>query len=140
YWTTALVDDGLPALASNIRVHEDVILNNVIGFDVKVWDREAPVFGQVITDDAGNPLQTEPVLPDDPAYKFKLAGSETPLARGAYVDLFYERGTPFALSDPPRTAFSGPGEEKSGLRAGANTPATWCSWSTHYENDGRNQD
>lgn len=134
YWANPLADlpvnqfDGhLTALPNGSRAGEDVILTNVIGFDVKIYDPDAPIYD----------LVSEPILPGDAAYKFRLAGSATPIGTGAYVDLYYTRGTtaPESLS-----AFAGPGDARSGLRAGPNDAAVYCTWSTHYENDGLNQD
>lgn len=124
-----LTGEALSSFMDGPRAYEDVILTNVIGFDVKVWDPGAPIFWLETTN--------EPILPGDFAYKHKLQGGATPIGTGAYVDLYYTRGTgaPHNLS-----AFAGPGHPKSGLQASGNTPAVYCTWSTHYENDGVNQD
>lgn len=147
YWTAPLA--GLPlsgeALANfdgGPRAYEDVILTNVIGFDVKVWDAGAPVFDVVVgtaKDEFGNDYDiTEPVLPTDPLYKQRLASGATPLSAGAFVDLYYTRGTGSSINTP----FSGPGHPRSGLQATseARSPAVYCTWSTHYENDGIDTD
>lgn len=123
---------NLNALQNGKRIGEDVILTNVIGFDVKVWDPGAPVFWLESTN--------EPVLPGDFAYKHKLSdGDAVKIRSGAFVDLFYTRGVTVADSDY-NGQFAGPGTSKSQLQAGSNTPAVYCTWSTHYENDGVNQD
>lgn len=56
FWTNAaanrLADDAmmLPlGYTSGTRVADDVILTNVIGFDVKAWDPQAPVFSAATT-------------------------------------------------------------------------------------------
>ena len=49
------------------RVSEDVILTNVIGFDVKAWDPGAPI----IT----NSSQTAVLLPGDPGYVAAMSGA-----------------------------------------------------------------
>lgn len=147
YWTAPLA--GLPlsgeALANfdgGPRAYEDVILTNVIGFDVKVWDPVAPVFDVVVgtaKDELGNEYDiTEPVLPSDPLYKVRLKNGNVPLSNGAYVDLFYTRGTGSSFDSP----FAGAGHPKSGLAVTneARQPAVWCTWSTHYENDGIDTD
>jgi len=72
----------------NVRMAEDAILTNVIGFDVKVWDPGA----------------------------------------GAYVD----------LGSANATVFSGPGDQRSLLHGG--NARVYCTWSTHYEHDGIDQD
>ncbi len=133
--------DGIAAftLPAPPRVTEDVILDNVIGFDVKVWDPGAPVFE----------IGGQPVLPTDAAYKERLASGATPVSRGAFVDLFYSRGTGAALNaDNIPTAgvyqgsyFAGPGHPRSQLVAAPQDtmPANYCTWSTHYEHDGIDQ-
>ena len=102
------------------RVAEDVILTNVIGFDVKIWDPDAPVFGR-----AG-----EAIVPGDPGYQVLLAawigGGTGPIATGAYVDLNYANGR-------YSTAFSGPGQLAAWL------PMVYDTWSFHYEHDGVDQ-
>ncbi len=117
----------LTAMDEGSRAGEDVILTNVIGFDVKIYDPDAPIYD----------LMSEPILPGDYAHKHRLNDGATPIGKGAYVDLYYTRGTtaPESLS-----AFAGPGDARSGLRAGPNDAAVYCTWSTHYENDGLNQD
>ena len=125
------INGNLNALPNGTRIGEDVILTNVIGFDVKVWDPGAPVFWLESTN--------EPVLPGDFAYKHKLSdGDAVKIRSGAFVDLFYTRGVTVADSDY-NGQFAGPGTSKSQLQAGSNTPAVYCTWSTHYENDGVNQ-
>ena len=74
---------------SGTRYTEDVILNNVLGFDVKVWDPGAPVVAAATT----APLRSVALMPGEPGYIAALAAVNTstnvPLAFGAYVDLNY---------------------------------------------------
>lgn len=128
----------LNALPNGTRVGEDVILTGVIGFDVKVWDPVAPVFQHDIADSSGIKIAAEPVVPADPLYKLKLKQDAAPLSRGAYVDLFYTRGTGSSYDTP----FAGAGHPKSGLRVSdeARQPAVYCTWSSHYEADGIDTD
>ncbi len=113
---------------TNERVAEDVILTNVIGFDVKVWDPEAPLFRAV--NDWGTPYDLTDdrsvtgvmVKPGDPGYPLALAhwaiyrrtgsaasgdmpaNGPVPLATGAYVDLNYSAYAISAyLSSAPAT-------------------------------------
>lgn len=82
-------------LLSGSRYTEDVILNNVLGFDVKVWDPGAPIVAAGTT----NALKTMALLPGEPGYIAALTNVTTPgstrspanppLAFGAYVDLNY---------------------------------------------------
>jgi type II secretory pathway pseudopilin PulG len=128
------------------RVAEDVILNNVLSFDVKVWDPYAPV----LLDAANQVLE-----PGDPGYRLALQpiagaiqtwvnGGRQPnamppqiLRLGAYVDLYYTRGIPAAEYI---SSFSHAGDLRSGLRAGVNMPAIWDTYPSHYEHDGVDQD
>ena len=123
-----------------------MILTNVLSFDIKVWDPDAPVLV------AGG----QTLLPGDPGYLAELqrwaSGSGAVASFGAYVDLFYLRGA----ANPSQTlanmrnrapgrvfAFAGPGDPRSGLTAqfGANpTAAVYDTGSTHYNNDGVDQD
>jgi type II secretory pathway component PulJ len=105
------------------RVGEDVVLTNVIGFDVKIWDSDAVV---KIGPDG------EAIYPGDPGYA--AAGSYAQNL-GAFVDLGTGAGR-----------FGGPGHPKSGLGAlypnGASRPIptlVYDSWSFFYEHDGRPQ-
>lgn len=148
--------DALASLYANARLTEDLILTNVIGFDVKVWDPDAPVFampltnasGEVELDISGNLRQLDPVRPDDPAWKHCLAGSVPDAVKpyiavtgtGAFVDLFYLRDITPADPSYAQGWFAGPGNSMSQLQAGGNMPAVYCTWSSHYENDGRDND
>lgn len=73
---------GLVFATSGPRAAEDVVLTNVIGFDVKAFDPTALV--RAIG--AGTI-----VLPGDPGYVFSLASTPSPNpATGCYVDLRYD--------------------------------------------------
>ena len=156
FWESPMVDfpvtranatssppDVLNTFIGNARFSEDVILDNVIGFDVKVWDTAAPVFSQVVATTGPPGSEVEhlgEILPTDALYKERLQNSDGSdvLGTGAYVDLFYTRGVP---STSFSSAFSGPGDPRSRLNVtGINQQAVYCTWSTHYENDGINQD
>ncbi len=106
-----------PPLYLGPRVGEDVVLTNVVAFDVKVWDPQAWVLPAI---DAGNTptdltvnsywtaaeflddgvIPGAAVVPGDPGYELALAhamaaedsgtvGVFSPLGQGAYVDLGY---------------------------------------------------
>jgi len=136
------------------------ILTNVIGFDVKIWDPNAPIF-QAVGDNPLNPTPTD--LTDDvlvggvlvtqgnPGYPLALAHyvedpanvSFRPVARGAYVDLHYSAyaAATYHGGDPAYVAvynriskFSGPADPRSGLTR------VYDTWSFHYEHDGLDQD
>ena len=106
---------------------EDVVLTNVLSFDVKVWDPQAPIYA-----DASNEKRV--MAPGDPG--FRPGG--TVIGRGAYVDLGYlqelsELATPTShFSSMPNPPISG----------GWNTiPITfiWDTWPRFYERDGKDQ-
>jgi type II secretory pathway component PulJ len=129
-WPEVDVETGTLVDYSGPRMAEDMILTNVLSFDVKVFDPEAPVF------DTGATV----VSPGDPGYRAAFTawrqGGPGPVSTGAYVDLFYLRGmnrSGFA------SAFSGPGRGILGLLALAGDAAVYDTWSTHYEADGVDQ-
>ncbi len=189
-----------PTRYSGSRVAEDVILKNVLEFDIKVWDPNAPViavWNTMGTPGTADDFITAVVLPGDRGYiramylrdnldpdttqhpntRYTIAGF------GAYVDLnylcrlgpwdwngtdeFVDPAYPSSLpiyADAGRTpsAFSGPGDYRSGLRGtrpspafrplndstlsnpivayrGALRPAVYDTWSVHYESDGLQQ-
>ena len=111
------------------RVGEDVILTNVLSFDVKAWDPRAPI---LLT-----PANVS-LLPGDANYSTALdvyntgaAGAPVIASEGAYVDLGYSETILPNLSN-----FSGMPHTKSDLE----TLRIWDTWSIHYEHDGRDQD
>jgi prepilin-type N-terminal cleavage/methylation domain-containing protein len=165
YWTAPFAITGLDPDTGNMtayagpRFSEDAVMYNVIGFDIKVWDPTAPVFS-VPEDPTQYPVgntNTVTLSPGDPAYRNQLlrwlqANRPNVIAPnspnelrfqtlGAYVDLFYLRvpGLATAVVDN-LSAFSGPGNARSQLRAGVNGTAIYDTWSTHYEMDGIDQD
>jgi len=121
------------------RTGEDVILTNMLSFDVRAFDPNAVVRTRTSGVDA--------VTPGDPGF----ASASTDVARGAYVDLNWMRdSSPTAFPLAPNTTFPLPGASAfSGLgvqvlsNAGTASllgPATYDTWSTHYEADGIDQD
>ena len=106
------------------RVAEDVILTNVVGFDVKVWDPRAPVFS------VGNVA----LVPGDPSYPDPATMRDSDvISYGAYVDLGYAP----SYRDPtgvPKSNFCHTGHVRSGL------VRVYDTWSFHYEHDGLDQD
>jgi type II secretory pathway component PulJ len=135
------------------RIAEDVILKNVIGFDVKVWDPYAPVLIDTST--------SQVLQPGDPGYRAVLEpigssiqnwvnGGRQPNSKpsqivrlGAYVDLYYVRRMTNAASISGISAFSGPGNPRSQLHVQLPTHnhyAVWDTFSTYYERDAVDQD
>jgi hypothetical protein len=111
-------------------VAEDVVLTNVIGFDVKVWDPGAPV-----RSDGSVALG-----PSDPGYDALVKSGASPVSYGAYVDLGYNPDySPGANAPTPH--FHHAGDARSKLNANAAQPArVYDTWSIHYEHDGIDQD
>lgn len=132
----------------NDRMNEDVILNNVLSFDVKAWDPNAPVFAASTT--TGTTTQTTVVLPGDVNYlpnylrPFVDGVGASPVAFGAYVDLNYMcRATVDTLPSPDaldkytvivgdalRPHFGGPGEVKSLVHGLLRVPFVAGTWGT----------
>ena len=118
------------------RVADDVILTNVIGFDVKAWDPTAAV----LFDSSTNRI----VLPGDATYILPPTGTLSISGYGAYVDLGYLNTTYAAAyasdiaTSPQGTTHTGLGHfghPKSYLNATASTMAkVYDTYSTHYEN------
>ena len=103
---------------SSPRVGEDVVLTNVIAFDVRVFDAAAAV-GTTGSDDA--------IVPGDPSFSGAAAN-------GCYVDLGNANTTLGPSRMVPR--FQGYGAVNSNLTGSGTTARTWDTWSTHYESNG----
>lgn len=135
---------SLAPLAST-RAGEDIVLNNVIAFDVRVFDPDAPV--RVATTGGA-------VTPGDPGF----AGASGASGFGFYVDLYWNRslagGGSLAIASPASpfpptgtTAFQSAGVYVSGtsstngttLVVAATGTAVYDTWSTHYESNGINE-
>ncbi len=108
------------------RYGEDVVLTNILGFDVQVYDPVAPVLTN-----AG-----VAVAPGDAGYTSGVASGAT----GAFVDLGWAN-TPWpAIGSMPTTdPLSTFGHPRSQLVGSATTAKTFDTWSTHYEHDGIQQ-
>ncbi len=124
--------------AAGERFGDDAILTNVIAFDVRVFDPGAPIQA---------PSAAATVVPGDPGY---VKGTRNPaipntsdpmVSTGAYVDLGYgEGGVPHTWPNLPQPLFHGYGEPRSQLAGSFPAPRTFCTWSSHYETDGIDQD
>jgi type II secretory pathway component PulJ len=129
--STSATAEVMPAALSGLifdstsqRQGEDVVLDNVIAFDVRVFDPAAPVYATA----GGSAL-----VPGDPGF------TNTPAASGAYVDLGHGVNANSLLTGvvPHYSAY---GDSRSGLAGSASTRRTYDTWSTHYEADGRDTD
>jgi type II secretory pathway pseudopilin PulG len=131
-WTQVDFATGdLVAYMNTPRIAEDVILTNVLSFDVKVWDPDAPI---VWYSDVAGGTDFE-LLPEDLGYvaalTTALSGTDPNFqirAYGAYVDLGY-----YQAVDPSLTRFAGGGDPRSQM------PLTYDTHTRHYEYDGRDQ-
>ena len=109
---------------TGLRAGEDIVLTNVLAFDVRVFDpaaviRSAPSIAPSIA-----------VTPGDPGYG--TASVPNPSPTGAYVDL--------GSGDAPSILMS-PADARSKLRpAMTSDPRIYDTWSTHYECNGINED
>ena len=121
---------------TGVREGEDVVLTNVIAFDVRVFDPEAPIRSSGFA-----------VTPDDPSFS---SGALTN-ATGAYVDLNWGKSTsPLTIGSlfpaVGTTAFQGLGIsiQNSGAFAYTFGPSTtyaiYDTWSRHYEFNGVDDD
>jgi hypothetical protein len=111
-----------PAFAGT-RLGDDILMTNVLAFDVQVYDPGAPVFVS-----GGVSLE-----PRDQGYSI----SPNPPAFGAYVDLGYAP-TYTATGTNPAPLFNriNPNGTMCGLPTTGNVSRIYDTWSLHYENDG----
>lgn len=103
------------------RVGEDVILTDVIGFDVKVWDPTAPAGGGALGAYVDLGWQDRP-------WRHRASQQDGPADRS--VPSFQHNGHPRSgLAAPPDAAPT----DVDGARV-------YDTWTLHYEHDGRDQD
>ncbi len=159
---------GTPERYHGERASEDVILTNVLAFDVKVWDPGAPVMMDVAPGGAqliyapGDPDYLTKVNAYTAAAPQNASTLPRPISYGAYVDLNYmcllgpapapNQAMPRYQDDLkptniPDPQFNGAGNASSGLRGTdpSTSPsnirsAVYDTWSTHYEHDGIGND
>jgi prepilin-type N-terminal cleavage/methylation domain-containing protein len=118
------------SLTPTDRLGDDILLTNVLSFDVRVWDPDAPlVFRSNMVLEPRDPDWANPVVTGDPI-----------AARGAYVDLGYYNSP---VNRAPLSPFDR--VNPNAKFAGLNSPPTpnddriYDTWSLHYENDGIDQ-
>ncbi len=121
---TAFVDPAA-TLDDTLRSWEDVMLTNVVAFDVRVYDPDARPL------EAGGSW----LVPGDPGYAPPAGAGST---AGAYVDLGWGGGSasPLAEAFPPAglTVFQSRGQCVTGAPRDVVLPApTYDTWSRHYE-------
>ena len=131
------------------RFGEDIILTNVIAFDIRVWDPNAPLKGLpavLTTGNNSNPTQLA-VTPGDPLYGDPAAVTPPVVSGyrvGSYVDLGWAGapgpvgiGAPFPASG---SHFQGGGVRSTNATAKTFTYPTYDTWSTAYEANGADDD
>lgn len=179
---------GQPFVQETVRQGEDVVLSNVISFDVRVFDPDAPIKAYA---GLGTPLTPgDPGYNDSPAALAVMSGNRP--ARGAYVDLGWDYGNQGAASfvfpihpagstgasgfsnvfpgGEDRHQLTGPGGPDDANGNGrldsltafqglgmqpwnrpltyptaippilSKPPVSYCTWSTHYESNGNDDD
>jgi type II secretory pathway component PulJ len=127
---------GAFSIADGSRVADDVILNNVIGFDVKVWDPHVVVRETNV----GNGAYVD-VFPGDNGYALAYSRVGTVVnsrayalvAPGAYVDLGFAGGFPgVAYSAGNANSFGHLGHNRSSLAAAVNGWRVYDTYSTSH--------
>lgn len=111
------------------KAADDLMLSNVLAFDVRVFDPDAPIYK--ISDDSN-----EALIPGDPGYVSAASSAASDpslyLGKGAFVDLGYVHRVSGA---PAGLRFSDFPKSKSQLQT-----YTYCTWTMYYERDGLDQD
>jgi hypothetical protein len=94
---------------SPVRTADDVILTNVVGFDVKVWDPGAPIFSLTVGGQTKVVKPGDPEYDPDPSKRPNVFQDGTLIGYGAYVDLgwgAYGKGGIPASCYPPAPSSS----------------------------------
>ena len=114
------------APAIGARLGDDVLLTNVLAFDVQVWDPGAPVYIP-----SSGSLAVEP---SDPGWFNAFTSGGTLAGYGAYVDLGYDFSN---AANAPNSVFKlvNPSTKSGFINAPADA-RIYDTWSLHYENDG----
>jgi len=116
---------NLPAngsLSGN-RLGEDIILSNVLAFDVRVFDPSAEVLNNATAGVA--------VVPGDRGYGAGVSFSPT-IIEGAYVDLGHKAATGVFADDEPKVGYKSDDTQT--------LTRTYDTWSDHYEFNGIDED
>lgn len=115
------------------RIGLDVLLTNVLAFDVKAWDPTAVVrASNTGSNTESGTTGTVVYQPGEPNYD---APKLSELSRGAYVDLNFARRYRNPAQVPASTFSAAPNP-----RCQLTVPAFYDTWSLHYEFDGIDQD
>lgn len=108
------------------RSGEDVVLSNVVAFDVQVWDPDASLRMNTATNTI--------LSPGDPGYT-ATTGTTPAGLNGGYVDLNFTNASSSSTSG---TSLSGAPHAKWAV--GTPRMTAYDTWSFHYEHNGINED
>lgn len=109
-------------------IGEDIVLDNVLAFDVRVYDPQAALRA----DDTNVNNARATIQPGDVGWADAVTNNYPIVGFGAYVDLYYGR----YCTIPANTPFSIGPASKSQL----GQAAVYDTWAASYERDGYNQD
>lgn len=145
---------GAEATAGADRKGEDVMLNDVLAFDLRVFDPGAPLYAvnDTVLEPSDNGWAAAYLSIEQPAVA--NAEFDAMVGQGAYVDLGYVSmhpsvpplppipPNPTSSAQPLRPQFAGLPDPKSGLDFSGGTIASvaYDTWPYHYEDDGIDQD
>jgi Tfp pilus assembly protein PilE len=111
------------------RAGEDVVLTDVLSFDIRIFDPLAPL--------AASALDAEVLAPGDPGYIVPT----TPVGYGAYVDLNYNNSLYTFFSGGSNAAANAVPAPISGFTNAANLLSqTYDTWSLGYDQNGVDED
>jgi len=123
-FTQASPSQTLTFNSASLREGEDIVLTNVLGFDVRVFDPEVKIKKKSAT-----PAAATALYPADPGYYgFTDLSPSGTSSTGAFVDLGFFASANDSTTTP--TPFTVGPQTSSGLPA---SPATYDTWSTTYE-------
>lgn len=116
---------GIIFTAASNRIGEDVVMGNVIGFDVRVYDPDAQP----------RLSSSMPVYPHEQGFG-SIATTSTTSFRGGFVDLGC-----LATGSTTVSSLTAGGNTKSGLaKTSVTGSATYDTWTTLYESNGLDDD
>ncbi len=137
-------------LPTSERMGEDLILSDVLAFDVQVYDPGAPLFLTNYSGTAANPVGGTLVQPsgtNGSGFRNAIStGTGIITGFGTYADLGWNNGGHYVPGvNAPRTLFQE--ERRVGWHPRMDfddpiyrgTPATYDTWTTYYETDGVDQ-
>jgi prepilin-type N-terminal cleavage/methylation domain-containing protein len=136
------------------RKGDDVVLSNVLAFDVRVYDPQVPLYA----DDSTAANARTALQPGDPYWLTAATNNHPIIGRGAYVDIGYDsQAAPTGIGDTTfghddnwdafdpanaatddRSHFSSGPHARAGVNGGVGR--IYDTWARSYERDGVNED